>query len=356
MQRILQGEGEVRRQLTEVAAQLESTRESMHVRPSNLRRVVDVALSLDHQPPLEPVDDERFEEGVLWGVPEDLSGAWRLATSDLVDPLRPDVRRPITFNADAARGLTDVVPVHLGHPLVELAARRLRGELWSTGEGGSRVHRATAVVVPGLRESFVAAVARMVVVGASGVQLHEEVFLAGTRLGRRQAIGEELSEQLLAGALDGQSLEMPSRRALEDITARWDSPEGDLQRRVNEAVRSRGERRWTEILAGLKQREHQDERRIDETFDRFGRTLRVSLSRMREEAAEAEQTLFGFPEEERQRLRDVESAQARLEALPREHAAEIRRVHERYRGPNRIELPAAVIFAITPEDAWGGLR
>jgi hypothetical protein len=77
---------------------------------------------------------------------------------------------------------------------------------------------------------------------------------------------------------------------------------------------------------------------------------------MREEAAKAEQTLFDFPEEERQRLRDVESAQARLEALPREHEAEIRRVRERYQSPERIELPAAVIFAITPEDAMGGLR
>jgi hypothetical protein len=273
-----------------------------------------------------------------------------------MDLLRPDVRRPIAFDANVARGLTDVVPVHLGHPLVELAARRLRGELWSAGEGGSRVNRVTAVVVPDLRESFVAAVARMVVVGASGVQLHEEVFLAGTRLRRRQAIGEELSEQLLAGALDGRNLEMPSRRTLQDIAARWDDPEGDLQGRVNEAVRSRGERRWAEILAGLKQRENQDERRIDETFDRFSRSLRVSLSRMREEAAKAEQTLFDFPEEERQRLRDVESAQARLEALPREHEAEIRRVRERYQSPERIELPAAVIFAITPEDAMGGLR
>lgn len=356
MQRVLQGESEVRRQLTEVAAQLECTRESMHVRPDNLRRVVDVALGLDHQPLLEPVGDERFEEGILWGVPEDLSRPWRLATSGLMDPLRPDVRRPITFDADVARGLTDVVPVHLGHPLVELAARRLRGELWSAGEGASPIHRATAVVVAGLRESFVAAVARMVVIGASGVQLHEEVFLAGTRLTRRQAIGEDLSEQLLAGALDGRSLKTPSRRTLQDIAARWDDPEGDLQGRVNEAVRSRGERRWSEILAGLEHREYQDERRIDETFDRFSRTLRVSLSRMREEAEEADQTLFDFPDEERQRRRDVESVQARLEALPREHEAEIRRVRERYQSPKRIELPAAVVFAIAPEDAQGGLR
>lgn len=356
MQRVLQGESEVRRQLTKVAAQLKRTRESMHVRPDNLRRVVDAALSLDHQPMLELASDERFDEGILWKVPEDLSGSWRLTTSDLSDPLRPDVRRPITFDADAARGVTDVVPVHLGHPLVELAARRLRGELWSVGGGGSRVHRATAVVVDGLRESFVATVARMVVVGASGVQLHEEVFLAGTRLRRRQTIGEELSEQLLAGALDGQNLKMPSPQTLQDIAARWNAPEDDLQKRVNDAVRSRGKRRWAEILAGLEQRERQDERRIDETFDRFGRTLRTSLSRMRDEAAKAEQTLFDFPEEERQRRRDVESAQARLEALPRECEAEIRRVRERYRSPQRIELPAAVVFAITPEDAREGLR
>ena len=54
------------------------------------------------------------------------------------------------------------------------AARLLRHSLLT--ESG---HRVTAVVVPGLDVSCVAAVSRLVLVGRGGLRLHEEVFVTG---------------------------------------------------------------------------------------------------------------------------------------------------------------------------------
>ena len=74
--------------------------------------------------------------------------------------------------------------LHLGHRLVQMCLRLLRAELWSgaaaVGEQ-QRLSRVTARVVPGdmLRVPAVAGHIRVVVTGAEGTRLHEEVVLAG---------------------------------------------------------------------------------------------------------------------------------------------------------------------------------
>ena len=91
----------------------------------------------------------------------------------------------------------------------------------------------TATVVPGLEESYAVAVTRLVLVGRAGLRLHEEVFLAGTRLARRQAVGEQRAEDLLESALDRTDLAgVPPRdrradcRRLERRQARTDCEPG----------------------------------------------------------------------------------------------------------------------------------
>ena len=107
--------------------------------------------------------------------------------------------RPIAFDPQVLSEDPDVVYMHLGSPLLQRATRRLRSALW----GGDRaLERVTATVVPGLEESYAVAVTRLVLVGRAGLRLHEEVFLAGTRLARRQAVGEQRAEELLESALD----------------------------------------------------------------------------------------------------------------------------------------------------------
>src|SRR5699024_12248500 len=121
----------------------------------------------------------------------------------------PDVLAPADDGGDP-----DVVYQHLGSPLLQRATKRLRAALWGTERSLQRV---TAVVVPDLDESFAAAVTRMVLVGEAGLRLHEEVFLAGTRLARRQAVGAGKAEALLDSALHSDKLQQPPKSGIRQL-------------------------------------------------------------------------------------------------------------------------------------------
>ena len=201
----LAGGLELNARLTQLEQGFDASRAEMHLEPSNLRRVVDTALRLDHQLPLVPVeydaDDPQRVNDVFSIRP--FSAPWQATMKGLFTRLLPDVPRPITFDPAVAEGRSDIAYVHLGHPIVQKAQRLLRSALWRSS---SPLHRVTAVVVDDLAESFVAAVTRMVLVGRGGVRLHEEVFLAGVRLHGRRAMAEEKAEAALDQALDGSHL------------------------------------------------------------------------------------------------------------------------------------------------------
>ena len=135
--------------------------------------MVDTALRINHQLPLEPVGDADTRRRSVRDASVEPGLAGR-TLKGLATRLKPDVLRPITFDPTAAEGRADLVYVHLGHPIVQKAQRLLRRSLWSVD---STLNRVTAVVIDDTAESFVAAVTRMVLVGR-GVRLHEEVFLA----------------------------------------------------------------------------------------------------------------------------------------------------------------------------------
>lgn len=135
-----------------------------------------------------------------------------------------------------AHGRSDVVYVHLGHPIVQRSQRLLRSALWSASSPLSRV---TAVVVDDLAESFVAAVTRMVLVGRGGIRLHEEVFLAGVRLQGRRAMAEEKAETALDQALDGMELRLASESVRRQLCDLWNASDAPLRTRLEESMKSR---------------------------------------------------------------------------------------------------------------------
>jgi len=123
---LLRAEKDLRAQAQRLRAQLDTSITRLHVAPANVRRVVDVALGLAQQPPL--VDGEPGEIR-----PPQLRSGWESTLTGLADPLS-GVARPMTFDADIARGRDDVVLAHLGHPLVAQATRLLqRGVGWPCG-------------------------------------------------------------------------------------------------------------------------------------------------------------------------------------------------------------------------------
>ncbi|WP_286150293.1 DISARM system SNF2-like helicase DrmD [Mycobacterium sp. ST-F2] len=350
IQEALAGGIELNTRLTELERGYDASRADLHLEPQNLRRVVDTALRINHQLPLQPVGDADTDAEVFEMPP--LSPAWQDTLKGLATRLKPDVLRPITFDPGAAEGRSDLVYVHLGHPIVQKAQRLLRRSLWSVD---STLNRVTAVVIDDTAESFVAAVTRMVLVGRGGVRLHEEVFLVGVRLRGRRAMAEEKAEHALDHALDGERLTLASRRVRDELCEIWNAPDAPLRARLEESMHARADRRHTRVLEQLDKRRAADIQRARDIFAAFRTNLRESLDLLRSKEAEAEAMLWA-DEQQKQWRRDIDSMERRLDELDDEEAREIAAIADRYADVKPHTTAAAVVFALTPEDAKGGLR
>lgn len=348
--RVLQAEHTLGRSLTRLAERLEASRDRMHLHEGNLLRVFEEGLRISGQPQLVEVADPR-EEARLFEVPSGLSRTWVPALDGLDTRLAPGVLRPLTFDESRTHMQTDVVYAHLGHPLIQRAARELRGQVWTRTD---HVRGISAVVVEGLDQSFAAGVARLVLVGEGGTRLHEEIFLAGTRLSRRQELGIERAEDLLASALDGTRLSRPSDSVLNALTSEWngesDATDG-VRARINTAVQRRADRLKLEVSDDLEKRQRTDLASIDEIFGRFRLTLEGTVAAADEARRSGEDMLFQLDEEKHQRDRDLARVRTRLGVLDDEQRVERDAVERRYRDIQAHTFVAALVFALTPEDA-----
>jgi len=347
--KVLRGEGKLNAELTRLEQELKISRDKLHIRPANLQRVVETAFELNKLPPMEEVGSERTDARVF-RLPN-LSSAWEPVTRGLYTRLDPTTPRSIAFDSAVLTDEPDVVYMHLGSPLLQRATRRLRAALWG---GDSSLERVTAVVVPGLAESFVVGVTRLVLVGRAGLRLHEEVFLAGTRLARRQAVGEHRAEELLEQALDRDDLQSAPGEIAEQLADAWNNTApGGLQERVSVAIADRTERRRKEVEQQLAVRKESDLNRVKQIFDRFGDTLRDAL--VQAEAIDNDPQLGLFDDERRQSERDLREIRRRIDALADERQRELDAVDSRYADIRAWDFPAAVIFAIAPRDLENGL-
>lgn len=335
-------------ELTALADELASSRDTLHLRPGNLQRVVETAFELDHIPPLMEVGSESTNIPVF-RLPS-LDQSWEQVTRGLSTRLEPDNLRPVAFDPQVLVEDPDVVYQHLGSPLLQRATKRLRAALWGTERSLERV---TAVVVPGLEESFAAAVTRMVLLGEAGLRLHEEVFLAGTRLARRQAVGAQKAETLLERALDAEELERPNAKVLRQLAAAWSGDETDaLRLRVAAAVEDRVARRRRAIEQQLTSRHAADRERVKAIFDRFSRTLHEALIKAKELADDNQLALFD--DERRQSERDLRQIRERIEALADERERELTAVDARYADVQARTFHGAVVFALAPDEVASG--
>lgn len=345
----LAGGMELNARLTQLEQGYEASRTEMHLDPANLRRVVDTALRINHQQPLTPNHNfDQDTDAEVFDIPS-LSAGWSAALKGLPTRLKPEFFRPITFDPQAADGRNELVYVHLGHPIVQKAQRLLRRSLWSVDSPLSRV---TAVVVDDLPESFVAAVTRMVLVGRGGIRLHEEVFLAGVRLHGRRAMAEEKAEAALDHALDGENIALANERVRGQLCDLWNVPDAPLRVRLEESMQARAGRRHELVLEQLTRRQEADVQRARDIFSAFRTNLRDSLARLRRADEEAAAMLLP-DDQQRQRRRDIEVMERRLDELDEEEAREIEAIRERYADVKPHTTAAAVVFALTRDDAEG---
>ena len=105
----------------------------------------------------------------------------------------------------------------------------------------------------------------------------------------------------------------------------------------------------------LTRRQHSDAQRAHDIFAAFRANLHDSLALLRTRQAEAEAMLWA-DDQQKQRRRDIEAMQRRLDELDDEEAREITAITQRYADVKPHTTAAAVLFALTPDDAEGGLR
>jgi superfamily II DNA or RNA helicase len=341
--RVLAGGQELNRVLTELSRTYDDRKAQMHLTPANTRRVVDTALELTAQPPLRPVEGDHPVE--VFEVPA-LSPAWQFALRGLETRLNPGVLRPVTFDEKVAAGRDDIVYVHLGHALLQRSARILRAALFNVD---SPVDRVTAVVAEGLPQSCVAAVSRLVLVGLGGLRLHEEVFLTGIRL-RGNAMAEAKVEEVLDQALDGHDLLLAGEDVRRRLASLWNADGAPLRTRLLTAMEQKARSHQEKVIDTLHKRRDTDVARAREIFAAFRLNLQESRDRLDREIRGEEETLFP-DDQQRQRRHDLASMIERQSSLDDEERREVAAISARYAEIRPHVTAAAVVFALTSEDA-----
>jgi hypothetical protein len=262
----------------------------------------------------------------------------------MIDRLSGD-ELPFTFDTDLAAGRDDIVFCHLGHRLVAQSLRLLRAEVWATGQRQSlsRVTARSVPAVPDLLETGDIGVichGRLVITGADGHRLHEELVVAGGRVrsGRFARIDtlRDLDTLLRSGG------DMPADTSeIAEAIRWWDS--------VVEPGLGKALDRRSETVQESKQRE------LSERADSEAEAVRVVLTELQHQitndldkltADRSEQlSLFSEPERE-QSQRDLDALRRRLEEIPEEIDREVAAVRRRFRDPECHIFPAAVTLLI----------
>ena len=263
---VLRLQRELREDIERLRERLEGSIAELNLEPATVERVVRVGLELARQPGLRPAALARDTAAPVFEMPR-LTGSWaRCAGADLEHPVTGE-RRPITFSNTVADGHDDVVLVHLGHRLVQQALRLLRAEIWATGPA-ARLGRVTARIVPHAALDQLAAVAhgRLVITGADGRRLHEEVITAAGRVrgGRfaRMNVGE--TDTALAAATARQ----PDSSVLEALAEAWPAVAEPLANALGHRARTRAD-----SLTALLARRAEVERALDSPLEAQVRAL-----------------------------------------------------------------------------------
>jgi superfamily II DNA or RNA helicase len=332
-------ERHLREELAELERSYEETRAALHLGAENIRGAVELALELAHQPPLSPVGDDTYR------LPQ-FSGAWARCLEGLEKPHTHQIR-PITFDPAVARGRDDVVLCHLGHRLVQMSLRLLRAEIWrEPGEHGLRrvtARGVTAKTVDGSDLDHPVGIvhARLVITGADGHRLHEELVSAGVAVEgtRTRQLGVAEVEALL-------------------VTASGGGVEGELERAVLDLHRERESVLTTAYTARARDRTESLQRTLERQRDQEIEKISAVLEELRrqiigrlEQPDDPQQSLW--ESEERQQLEaDRASLEQRAQQIPADILAEVAALTRRYESPSWHVFPAGVEWLV-PEE-WDG--
>jgi hypothetical protein len=209
--------------------------------------------------------------------------------------------------------------------------------VWGTGQ---RLHRVTArYAEPTLSGLVAVAHGRLVITGATGHRLHEQVIAAAIRLTdeRPERLNVDQTAAALELARDGAVPATLAQRVVPRLQQEAPALRSALNARAGDRARS--------LLQTLSSRAEDEQRHVAATLTELEATIR------REAFGEdgAQESLFANIElegDQRQVERDREALRARLNAIPGEIAVEQEAVARRYADPRDRLFPAAVTLLV----------
>jgi superfamily II DNA or RNA helicase len=331
VRRLLSFQRKLADEIAKLRRTLDESREELHVTPASVRRVVDVGLRLAKQPPLRP-----FDLHTSSFVMPKLTGAWVGCLAGLPHP-HTKKERPITFDHDAAKGRDDVVLVHLNHRLVDMSQRLLRAEV-SAAKDARQIHRVVACTVPTsvTKDLAVLAWSRILVLGADGHRLHEQVIVSGGYVndGRFRRFDTVEEATRIERALSDRAATEAQRERIRVLWSRIEKPLG-------EALQSREQQRTKNLHSMLEDRAEDECRKVEAIFAELKKQIETELGDRKSVQLE----MFTSPEQA-QWDRDAESLHDELKRIPDRLRAEQAELRRRFRDPKPWSFPVAVAFLV----------
>ncbi len=331
--RMLRFERDLKKQIEQYHRQLIDSREQLNLSPENIQAVTEIALGLARQPALR----SHAAIAGAYIVPP-LTGSWRQASRGLEHPYTQK-RRPIVFDHDLAREHgDDVVLAHLNHPLVQMALRLLRAEVWSAG-ANTRLNRVTARevpnhVLPGNAPAVIAH-ARLVVIGGDYQRLHEEIITAGGILSpqfSRLNVGQV--NQVLSQQTDKQVIDREMWSLIEVYN------QHDIEEHLRLALEARADDYSNRLQRLLEARADKEQRDIETILNELARAIKAEL----DEPDIQQLDLPGFNEEDRSIHKNA--LIARLAEIPDEIEREKEAIQKRFEKPQSRLFPVAITFLV----------
>jgi hypothetical protein len=201
-----------------------------------------------------------------------------------------------------------------------------------------------------LAEIGVVAHARLVITGADGHRLHEEVITAGgsLRSGRFSPFGVAETKAALAAGLTAAAPGFVCNQLAKSWT-------DDLESALYRALESRAEAVRASLERRLAARASEEEANIRKVLD----DLRLNISHQLEELESQQgfQLFLGFEpgqlsqNEWEQVRRDIDSLKRRLSEIPLEAEREVEAIRSRYAGRTLRLFPAALTFLVPERHA-----
>jgi superfamily II DNA or RNA helicase len=328
VRRQLRFERDLRRELERLEESYDETRAEQRLTPEHVRAVVETALELARQPALVENGNGTF------GLPQ-LTGAWTRAADGLAHPFTGRLR-PLSFEPIGVDDRGNVVHCHLGHPLVQMSLALLRAEVWQPAEART-LERVTARVVddPRLRDPVVVVFARLVVTGADGHRLHEELLQAGgsIRDGKLERLGVNALKDALAYETSGAVRDSTGERLLRLFPS--------LVSPLSSAIEARVKERTDTLVRLVAERRDAEVAKITAVLEE----LRAQILAELDESVDEQLRLFDESERDQlQQNRDF--LRARAEEIPAELERETEALERRFADPEPRVFPVAVEFLV----------